>query len=199
MSTGSKVVIVLLCVFGGIGLLCCGGLIYVGVQFQNSTSKDPAVVAEVTKKIVEIDIPKTYQPRASVNVDFWFIPMMRMRIVVYEGQGGGSLTMMEVVNRMGGGDDDRKKFKQQMRQQGQGGNVRDLDIKESETREFTIRGQKARFSFRKGVDRETKVDFREVNGTFDGKSEGSVVVLMLQTPEEHYDEKAVVKMIRSIR
>lgn len=197
MSTGTKVVIILLCIGGGLVALCCGAGIYIVSSLKGSASEDPAVVAEVTKQIAEIDIPKTYQPKMSINADFWFSPV-KLRMAAYEGPAKSTLMLMEVANKTAD-EDESKQFKQQMQQQGQGGRVRDLDIKESKVREFTIRGRKVPFHFRKGVDRKTNVACREVSGTFDGKDKASVVVFMLQTPEANYDEKAVVKMIESIR
>ena len=79
-------------------MLCCGSGIYVVMQFKNSASKDPATIASVTKKIAEIEIPSTFTPTMSINIDFWFVPMMKMRMVVYQTKDKtGSLTLMEIV------------------------------------------------------------------------------------------------------
>ena len=203
MSTTAKVLITLGCVFGGFLLLCCGGVMYTGYQARNAVSEDPTVVAEVTKEIAEIDIPPQFQPKVSMNMDFWFMPV-KMRFVVYHTRGNtGSLTLMEFVdpNAKEGefGPRDRDQVRQQMRQQNQGQNVRDLDIEKSHTRRFQIRGKEVAFRFAKAVDPQTKTAFRQVRGAFPGRIKNSRVVLVLQLPEDEYNEDRVVRMIESIK
>lgn len=200
MSTGIKVLIILLCVFGGIGLLCCGGVVYIGFQFKNGFSEDPETVVSVTKKIAEIEIPATFSPVASVNFDFWFFPA-KVRMVIYQAKDqGGVLTLMEMV--IPGAADDKaqeQQFRQNMKQQGQGQNIRDLTIKKSVQKKFTIRGEEIAFTFAEAVDEASKEKFRQVRGVFPGKEKGSAVMLMLQLREKQYKEAEVVKMIKSIK
>ena len=196
-----KVLIILLCVFGGIGLLCCGGAIYVGVQFNNSASEDPETIATVTKKIADIEIPATFRPVMSVNVDFWFLPMMKVRMVIYQTTDQtGSLTMMEIVVPSAADDKaQEKQFRQQMKQQRQGQNIRDLTIKKSVNKKFTIRGEEITFKFDEAFDEVSKQKFRQVSGVFPGKEKGSAVMLTLQLREKQYKEAEIVKMIKSIK
>jgi hypothetical protein len=191
MSTGVKVLIILLCIFGGIALLCCGGMIYVGYKFKNAASEDPTVVKEVTKKIADIDIPPNFHPVRSIDVSFW----MKMRVVVYETKGRtGTLLLMEFSVPNASEQD----MRQSLNQQGQGQNVRNLQIKKTETKPFKIRGQDVEFTFAEAVESKSKVAYRQVKGAFPGKEKGAVM-LMLQVQEKEYNEAAVVKMIKSIK
>ena len=71
MSTGVKVLIILLCVGGGSFVLCCGGGIY-WFSSNFNASVDPAAVEEVTAEIAEIEIPDGFQPMQSVSFNMGF-------------------------------------------------------------------------------------------------------------------------------
>ena len=197
---GNKLLVILLSVFGVLAVLCCGGGVFFAIhaknQLEDASSNDPAVIAQTTKDIVDIKLPTTYRPRVSINMDVWFIPA-KVKMVLYDGPGGGRLSLMEAANKIAGGDDEQ--FKEQMRQQKQGDQVRELDVSATESRTFTIRGEEVAFKFKKGTERKSNVPFREVSGSFDGRDGKSVVLFVLQVPEKHYNEKEVVAIIKSIK
>jgi hypothetical protein len=192
MSTGMKVLIILLCVFGGFALLCCGGGVYMAYKFKNAFSEDPVVVKDVTKKIADIDIPASFHPVGTMNINMFF---MKMRFVVYETKAKTGMMMLMEVSAPNASEED---LRRSLNQQGQGQNVRDLQVKKTETKTFTIRGQKAEFTFSEAVEPKSKAAYRQVKGSFPGRDKGAVM-LMLQVPEKEYNEAAVVKMINSIK
>ena len=83
MSGGMKIFVILLSIFGGIMLLCCGVGVYFFLQIKKGVSDDPAVVSKVTQEIVTIEIPKEFSPVQSVVVDVPVIPKIKM--VIYQG------------------------------------------------------------------------------------------------------------------
>ncbi len=201
MSSGMKIIIILLCVGGGSMLLCCGGCFYIGWKFKEGMSDDPQVVAAVSKDIVDMEIPATFQPRASFKMDFPFVPKVSFAIYAAQGERG-MLMLMNYVdpNAKPGefGEAEEKQLQQQMQQQ-PGHAARNLDVGESKTRSFNIRGQKVAVKFVKGVDPQTKAKFRQVSTTFKGKQENSIVILQLQLAEELYKEDEIDKMLKSIK
>jgi hypothetical protein len=191
MSSGTKVLIILLCVFGGMALLCCGGVVYFAYKVRNAVSEDPAVVRSVANDIAEIDIPPKFEPVASMN----FSMVMKMRFAIFQTPGKtGTLMLMEMAVPNASEED----MKQSMSQQGQGQNMRDLVVKKTETKTFKVRGKDVTFYFSEAVDEKTKAPYRKVHGTFPGK-DGGAVVLVLQVPEKEYNEGEAVKMIKSIK
>jgi hypothetical protein len=94
----------------------------------------------------------------------------------------------------------REQMLRAMRQQQgqQPGQLNDeLNEESSETREFTINGEKVPFEFIKGTGADHARAFRQVVGIFRVKA--GTVMVMLMVPEGEYDEPAVVRMIESIR
>ena len=61
MSTGTKILLILAIVFGGLLVLCCGGMILLGLYAQSyaktALSDDPAAVQETAAEITQIDVP----------------------------------------------------------------------------------------------------------------------------------------------
>jgi len=215
MSTGVKVIIILACSIFGIMLVCCGvGYFLVVYPLQNAASNDPTVIAEVTEEIAEIDIPPGYRPKMSLNLkiaDSWLlrqIPDMqkidRIRFVVYDtGTEKGVFILMEIVGEEVRleqfGKAQEQQMRRQMEQQQGDQKMRRVNVQDSEIKVFKIRGKKRQFTLAKGVDQETKQTYRQVSGTFAGKSKNAVVFFMLQVPEDQYKEAEVVKMIKSIK
>jgi hypothetical protein len=90
---------------------------------------------------------------------------------------------------------------QQMRQamsQGMGNADQNINVKQSTTKDFTIRGEKCPFTFAEGENTQTGKKVRMVNGTFPGRESG-VVILWLVVPAERYDNAELEKMVQSIK
>ncbi len=194
MSTGMKVLILLLCLGGGCMLLCCGGIVYIWSQIE-WTQGDPVAAARAAAEIASIDVPDQFQPTDSMKMEFPF-GLMRMKVVSYKstaGEGGLVLTEMQIANVPL--QEQEAQFRQQLREQGI--DDRQLVVKESKSRTFKIRGRQVTFLFAQAKDAQSGAAFRQVSGTFPGK-EGTAF-LLLQIEEKSYDEEAVVKMIKSIK
>jgi hypothetical protein len=209
MSSTAKVLVILGSIAGVCLLACCGGGIFVYMKAkdaiqniaQNFTTTDPDDIRARTADIVHIDIPEEFPPLRAF--DFFF-----MKQIIYGRESSGSMVMiMEVNERMqrGQGAPDikqqRQQILQQMRQQQQAqnsGNMNtELTEESSETREFTINGEKVPFDFVKGTAPSGGVPTRQVVGMFAGRN--GTILVMVMAPESEYHEEAIVKMIESIR
>ena len=200
MSSGMKVLIVLLCVGGGMFVLCCGGGIYVVVKVANSEKHTPEEVIAITNDIVDIEIPAGFKPRVpqgGLDLDMIF---MQMKVVAYTPTDVDGILKIKEMNVFGANSEDQEpKMRRTMRQPmgNQDFGEKELILNKTEPRAFTIRGKEVNFKFAEAEDPDTGTAYRQVSGFFPGK-EGTVL-LMLQIEEEGYDEEAVVKMIESIK
>jgi hypothetical protein len=194
MSTGMKVLIILLCV-GGLGfLLCCGGIFYFASKVDMEFNDDPTVIRKVTAEIVDIEIPDLFEPKASVSMNVFVV---EMKMVVYGAKDEKGILMITEMDTptAEGNEQQQAQMRKSMQQQNFG--EKNLTTKRSESREFEVRGETVKFQFAEAEDEASGTAYRQVTGAFPGK-EGNTF-LMLQIEEEQYDEEAVVKMLESIK
>ncbi|MEX0701066.1 MAG: hypothetical protein WD069_03135 [Planctomycetales bacterium] len=202
MSTTTKVVLILVALFGGLGVLCCGGVMWFGWRMQSTIVQNPDQVREATAEIVEMEIPERFRP--TIGYDMKNMPLFgrfmpgQMQMVLYQTGGGGSM-FVAGFDRSTMRGDPQQQMRDAMRQQpAAGGGPRKLDIEEGGTvvREFEIRGQQVAFTFAKAHDPQTGRDFHQITGEFDGKA--GAVMIQIQLPEQEYDEAEIVRMLESI-
>lgn len=196
MSTGMKVLIILLCVGGGFGVICCGGMFYIGSKAADMVVQAPEKVIALTKEIVEIEIPEeSFSAKMGMNFDMFGVSM---KMVAYESSpSGGALMLMEMdVPNSGSPEQQATEMRNAMRQQ-QGVNQKQLNVGETETKTFTIRGEEIEFQFADAEDPNSKAAFKQITGVFSGK--GGTALLLIQVPKESYDEERTVKIIESIK
>ena len=191
MSTGAKVLIVLLSIAGLAVLLCCGVGLWVWSTGTFEVVETPEAAAETTQEIVSIEIPETFQPKQSMNMG---LLGYGFEMAIYETEGGeAGLVIGEMRGLPAGNAQPEMQMRQALQQQdGQG----ELKVNRTETREFEIRGQDVRFEFAEAVDDAGK-EFRIVSGGF--PTEDGQGFLLLQVPVEEYNEEVVVEMIESIK
>jgi hypothetical protein len=72
-----------------------------------------------------------------------------------------------------------------------------LEVKSSEEREFTIRGQPVKLTFAEGEDVSSSTGYHQVSGQFAGKNGPATLILQLE--DAAWDEAAVVEMLESMR
>jgi hypothetical protein len=205
MSSTAKVLIILGSIAGVCLLACCGGVAFVGWKFQdfaknfaaNFTTNNPDEIRARTAKIVHIDIPEQFPPTLAFDLFF-------MKEIVYGHPEKSKMVLIlefdkSMLGPQGAGTakQQREEILRQMKQQGQQpGNMNtELDEESSETREFTIDGEKVPFEFIKGTARGGGPT-RQVVGVFPGRE--GMVMLMVMVPESDYDEAAIVRMLESI-
>src|SRR5262245_23479089 len=188
MSSTGKVLLILGSIAGVCLLACCGGGIFVYFKVkeaipnlqnlaQNLTTSDPEEIRQRTADIVHIDIPEEFPP---VRAFDFFV----MKWVLYGKESGGPVVMiMEMGQQMQGGGaslkQQREQMLRQMRQQQaqQGGNLNtEMTEESSETREFTINGEKVPFEFIKGT--ANGVPARQIAGIFAGPN-GTILIMVM--------------------
>lgn len=194
-NTTTKVLLILLAVFGGALLVCCGFCGFMGYSFQPEMTDEADAVRARTQEIANIEIPEQFEPDSAGKIDNF---LMQMNVATYESTvGQGQLMLAQMNFKLFDMPQEQQEAQiQQSLEEQQGEETRNLDIQESETRQFQINGKEVSFIFAEGEERRTGDKFHQVSGTFPGK-EGTTF-LMLQLDEEAYDEEAVVRMIESI-
>lgn len=190
MSTGAKILIVLLSLAGVVVLLCCG----VGVYIFSSSQLDesPAAAEERAKQIVEIDIPEAFVPRGAMHLNMLIIEV-DAAIYELEENPEGILILAEISGLGMDSADVQSEIRRSLGRPDGGG---ELTITRSETREFQVRGERVPFVFAESTD-EAGNEYRLVSGSF--RTDDGQGLLSVQVPPEEYDEEAVVEMIESIK
>lgn len=213
-STGSKIMLVLLAIFGGIVLLCCGGGLFIYSRVRTAVYETPAEIAAVRKQMMQIDIPDQFVPAGGADIDLF---IYRMKMATYHRREGVSQIAIVKVN-VSFGQSDMKQAREQMRQQG--AIPADLEDAKSETRTYEIDGEKIDVSFTHGKLKKDSTVFARPEGNargpqpevvpeeYAGKEWYAVqmivpqgdgmVLLMVTGPEDEYDEQEIDAMIKSI-
>ena len=75
MSTGVKILIVLLCIFGGMFVLCCGGVVFFFYQLVPTESNGSEDVIAVQKEIADVDLPEEIKPKQSRRIDNFLLSL----------------------------------------------------------------------------------------------------------------------------
>lgn len=201
-GSGSKTSTVLVTILGiGLFLLlaCCGGAYWLGSKaigkFQQSFSSDPAQIRTMTATIVDITVPAEFPPLFGMDMSTFGAPM---KMVFYGSQDQSrSLVLMQMIDPSGQSAMTKEQFEQAMNQQGaQQGQVQQLNVTSSEKWIFDFGGEEYTFEMAAGTDPNRNVSARRLTGVFPGKAGAAFLSLMAN--EEHWDEQAVLEMIRSM-
>ncbi len=198
MSTGVKVLLVLGIVFGCLGLLCCGGMVMVGMWAKGLVSEDPVVVAQVTDDIVGIDIPDQLKPAVSVDAKVPFSGQQLMRVTVHADEETGSALVLVGLGQMMV-NQDQEEMRRSIDTQLQGQQVEgqeDIMIESSYIKELEINGERAEFKISKGTGRQTQTPRIQVVGVFQGKT--GPVMLMFNGHADKFSEEQIIEMLESI-
>jgi hypothetical protein len=198
MSSGMKILLILLIVGGLAVIVCCGVGVYFGRMFVKSTviHDKPEDIRKDTAAIVDIEIPERFHPVAGVT-------NMLFRSVTYStkpdqkpdekpGRNEGALTLVEFLTSILG-KEQREQIVREMDLNAPDGSI----IQKMETREFQIRGAPAMFKFSTVTSKDgDKTEMHWVQGSFSSKSGTGMLILLLS--DEEYDEGEVIKIIESI-
>lgn len=203
MSSTAKVLLILGSIGGLALLVCCGVGAFVVYRFKDSVSvaTTPAAVRQQTQEIMQVEVPDEFPPM--MGMKFKFGPVdMRYAIYGTQGNDASMLLIMEMKSMPGQGQGDARQMRDQMlqgmrqNQQQHGQQMVNVVEESSESRDFTINGQKVPFEFIKGKNAVDGTAYRQVVGVI--PSGDGFIMIMLTTPESQYDEDKVVKMIESI-
>lgn len=176
-----------------VGCLVCGAGLYV---FRPSISEDPDAVAPLAAEMLRVDVPTAFEPRGTIEWDFFWLVLMRG--VYYELTGDeGMLMFLQVDSGLMREEDIREHVERTLREKGGGGPP--LTITTSEERVYEVRGRKVTFNFRVGESPADRTKHHLVEGIVDGNA-GAVLVAFRITDESWAEnEPLVVETIRSIK
>ncbi|RMG00900.1 MAG: hypothetical protein D6741_06015 [Planctomycetota bacterium] len=93
MSPTTKTLLIVLSVFGGFVILCCGGFLVVsgwlGYRMAKSTTQDPVEVVRIAQSICPHELPSGFMPELGLDTDF---PMKMKMASFTDGKGTGTIT-----------------------------------------------------------------------------------------------------------
>lgn len=195
MGTGTKVLLILLAVFGVFFLICCGGVVYMGASLQQGFVEDPAEVRALTEELAGgIDVPPEFNPAGGMNIKIPFVDQ-RVKGALYEG--GDNVGVLMLVSLQVLTDDPAQvQFEMENALSQQRPDNESIHVEEYEQREFVIRGQPAKFYLGRGTRRGGEQEYWQVIGAFEG-AEGPTG-MMLIVDAENYDEEQISQIIESI-
>lgn len=189
-----KWLLILGAISGFFVLACCGFLGGAAYLFKPTMVQSDPEVRTLAAEVANLDVPADLHGKLGMKIDNF---MMTMRICSFEhSDGRGQMMLTEMKMKVGDQAQQEEQLKQQMRQQG-AGEMRTLNVEHSETRELTINGQPAEFTFAEGQDAATSTKYHEVKGQFTGKN--GVASLHLQLEDEVWDEAAVTQMLEAAK
>lgn len=200
MGSGMKVFLILLAVFGGLGVLCCGGIglfgYFAATTAMEAMSDDPAKIEEIRGEIADISIPAEFKPEMSMNFK---VPLtdQRIRFVVYKGPQDPTMPMLMSMNFAGlDAEQIRLQMEQQLEQQGKQKNKR-INVEQYEEREFVINDKPAKFFFGHGKEEGSDHEVWQVVGSFEGKAGPTGFILIAN--QESMTEEQITQLIESIK
>ena len=199
MSTGKKILLVLLGLGGLTLLLCCGGVLYVANQFKSALVEDPEKIVDIKEEIAAIELPEEFLPKGGMDfAGMGFIPEVKMVVYEYKDEKTGGLMLLQMkfpesiqTNQQ------QMKAQMQQQQQQQGGDQELTNITDRETRTYTIHGEEVEVQFRTGDDKDG-VTYREAQAYFSGESEQALRFLVIRIQADEYDQEMVDGIINSI-
>jgi hypothetical protein len=199
MSGSAKALIGLGIGCGIFVLLCCG--IFGGGGFwfvktvQESVSKDPAKIRELTERIVAISIPENLPP--AMCLDF-VIPLANTRIMSWAQYGDLKDHNMLGLVQFGEQFDEnqmRMQWRTSMRQNGSRG-YDDIEVEQSERHEQQVNGEPATFTVARGRDHDDR-EVWQVTGAFHGK--GGPAMLFLKVSQSEFSKDQVLEILESMK
>jgi hypothetical protein len=204
MSSGAKVLLGLGIGCGVLALICCGGLIIIGIffgrSFSQATSTDPATVKAVADSIVQIDVPPPLAPQMSLDLTLPLVNRKFMTMAIFADKAedeapDSTLFLFQMDGEFATRDLLRAQFDQQLHQSGRQ-DFKEVFIETPETITEDIHGTTAEFEFGKGKHEDDDHEVWQAIGSFDGK--GGPAMLFMQLDTDEYTEEQARAIIHSM-
>jgi hypothetical protein len=197
----TKVVLIICGIAGALLLVCCGGVVGIGMKFANALSFEPDVVEQTQREITAIDLPASFTPLGALNFGgFMSIPMMKMAF--YQDPDASGVILLAKLDMPYAENarltDAQMEKMMQDASKIEGGPPRRIRITGSEERTFPVHGHDVAFVFAQGVEDATQTRFRQVAALFP-TSDSKGGILIYQIKEAAWDEAGVLRMIESIK
>ena len=177
-----------------VGLVCCGGGVWLAMSFKPTISNSPQDVAAVAKQILDFKMIDGFNPAQSVTMDNW---IFTMRIAEFKHmEGKGEMMIGKFFVKIG--DPNQAKMQsQQFRGPMESKMQETVDIKKTEHRDITINGKTVMVSISEGTDRNDGKSVHIVSGDFD--QAGGKAFFLIRLDDEIWDEAAVLKMFEEAK
>jgi hypothetical protein len=185
---------VLLVLFGGGVLLCCGVFAWVGYSFAPKIVTTPDEVNKFRDEIATMTLPADLKPKTAMKMDNFAFNMIMATYSSDDNKQNFLLGSMQVKVGDAAAADQEFQMREAM---GENDQQRTLKNKQSTTKKLKVKGVEREFDFATGEDVQTGKKMREVSGTFPGKS--GQAFFAYQSEEDVYKEDEIIKMIESIQ
>lgn len=198
MNKTTKIILIIL---GSLLVLCaCGAAVVMGtglwgvgklVQFaDNSTTEDPAEVAQIASQIADFDVPETFTKQYGMTIaTFSMVQYMTndedVFLFVTQFPAGTSINPDEMMREI------------QNNSRNPNSTWYNNDMHIVEQKPVTIRGEETTLGISEGTS-EQGVLYRLANASFQGKGEGPAL-LMIVGPADEWDTELVEDFIASIQ
>ncbi len=199
MSGTTKVLIGLGIGCGVVLLLCCGGFVtvsYWGYNLaKNATSKDPATIQRVTGEIVTIDVPQSFRPESSIDMQIPF-GYGSMQMAIYRDPAAKAMLMLMQFSSEALANDPnfRGQFDNSMDQQFK---KQVVQAEKSEKADVTINGEPATFTIVEGKGSRSAGQVLQVTGSFHGKTGVAQFVLEAESPD--FTREQALEIVKSMK
>ncbi|MCA9075703.1 MAG: hypothetical protein KDA93_11765 [Planctomycetaceae bacterium] len=156
--------------------------------------QDPDAAKALTSQLLTIEIPPNFEPQGTIDWNVWLFVHMRGTYYAH-AVDDGELSLLEVDSRFINQPDFRQHIIDSLHQNGAGSGF-ELNVRKTETKEFTVQGHSVRFTFITAEDRTTGESRRLVDGvvTFDDRP----ILIALWVDEDLWDETMVTRLIESV-
>ncbi len=203
MSSGTKVLLILGIVLLICILLCCGGMALFGFfaarYAKDAVSQDPVVIAQRQAEILDIELPESFSPVASMDMKVPMVDRRMMLTVSYKGPlPGDSIVLVGIGEVLAGQPEDqmRRQIDQSLRQQGIGGQ-NTTGQWEAKEKEITIAGKPTKFSFQIAKNDQGEPKQFQVSGMVSGKR--GPVLVMISADAQTLNEEQIDRILQSIQ
>jgi hypothetical protein len=169
---------------------------------QQAFSEDPEKVREVTKSVVEIDVPPPLEPKASIDFTLPIANKKMMTMVIWgdglkeDKEPESVLILFQMDKDFANREALKAQFEMQMHQQNRK-EWQEAELENEETIEVEINGSPAQFTFGKGKRKGKDKEVWQAMGAFDGK--GGPAMLFMQLDAEKFSEEQARGTINSMK
>jgi hypothetical protein len=181
--------------------LAIGGYFFAR-NMKEAISEEPEKVREVTKTIVEIDVPPPLEPRASIDFTIPIANKKMMTMAIWgdgskeDKQPGSVLILFQMDKDFANREALKAQFELQMHQQNRK-EWEEIELENEETIEAEINGSPAQFTIGKGKRKSDGKEVWQAMGAFDGK--GGPAMLFMQLDVEKITEEQARGTISSMK
>lgn len=192
MGTVTKGFIGMIAVVGLFGVACCTAAVTAGLLGELSEKEDPEAVEQMATEIAEFELPDYYEPEVAYTIDL--IAMMGREAVYEHETADATVSFSETTVRIG---PDAAEMRDRFGDTDPTFGDEDLVVRETEIREFEIRGEVVDVEFSEAEGKNSGKGFRHVDATFPAPN-ADLADFSATVAEEDYDEREIVDIIESI-